>query len=164
MAALDLLRREVSRLRSQKIRQAPGLRDANPARGRGTHSNVIPTERSRLLLIRRTKLPACCHPSQQSCSQASTARDRAGGQDGKRGARPALTAASSGARPLLSFLTLTSPYAALCVTCDYKSHSNGEDYFYLLDSTIGKLIVIRGCKEWFTFPALGKIMTPVLHP
>lgn len=80
------------------------------------------------------------------------------------GARPALTAASSGARPLLFFLTLTSPCAALCVTHDYKSYSNGEDYFYLLDSTTGKLIVIRGCKEWFTFPALGKIMTQVLHP
>lgn len=66
--------------------------------------------------------------------------------------------------PFLFFLMLTSPCAALCVTCDYKSYSNGEDYFYLLDSTTGKLIVIRGCKEWFTFPALGKIMTQVLHP
>lgn len=78
--------------------------------------------------------------------------------------RPALTAASSGAQPLLFFLTLTSPCAALCVTHDYKSYSNGEDYFYLLDSTTGKVIVIRGCKERFTFPPLGKIMTQVLHP
>lgn len=80
------------------------------------------------------------------------------------GPRPALTAAPSRAWPLLFFLMLTSPCAALCVTRDYKSYSNGKDYFYLLDSTTGKLIVIRGCKEWFTFPALGKIMTQVLHP
>lgn len=72
---------------------------------------------------------------------------------------PALPAASLGARPLLFLLMLTSPCAALCVTHDYKSYSNREDYFYLLDSTTGKLIVMRGCKEWFTFPALGKIMT-----
>lgn len=80
------------------------------------------------------------------------------------GPQPALTAAPSRAWPLLFFLMLTSPCAALCVTRDYKSYSNGKDYFYLLDSTTGKLIVIRGCKEWFTFPALGKIITQVLHP
>lgn len=79
-------------------------------------------------------------------------------------AEPALTAASPGAQLLLFFLTLTYPCAALCVTRHYKSYSNREDYFYLLDSTTDKLIVIRGCKEWFTFPALGKIMTQVLHP
>lgn len=84
------------------------------------------------------------------------------GWEGRAG--PALTEASPGARPLLFFLMVTSPSAALCVTHDYKSCSNGEDYFYLLDSTTGKLIVIRGCKEWFIFPALGKIMTQVLHP
>lgn len=130
-----------------------------PAHGRGIHANALPTERSHPLLIRGTKLRARCHLSQQSCSQASGARD-----EGWEGGRPALPAASSGAWPLLFFLTVTSPCAALCVTHDYKSYSNGEDYFYLLDSTTGKLIVIRGCKEWFTFPALGKIMTQVLHP
>lgn len=130
--------------------------------GRDLMQKHSPPKSSRLPLIRGTKL-ACCHPGRQSCSQASAARDlvetRWGG-----GAGPALSAASSGAQPLLFFLTLTSPCAALCVTRDYKSHSNREDYFYLLDSTTGKLIVIRECKEWFTFPALGKIMTQVLHP
>lgn len=123
-----------------------------------------PTKSSRLPLVHGTKLLACCHPGRLSCSQASAARNPVGGDGVGRGARPALSAASSGAQPLLFFLTLTSPCAALCVTRDYKSHSNREDYFYLLDSTTGKLIVIRGCKEWFTFPALGKIMTQVLHP
>lgn len=139
-----------------------GLRDANLAHGGGIHANVLLTKCSRLLLIHGTELLAWCQDG--SSSQASTARDRVGemGWEGRAG--PALTAASPGAQPLSFFLMLTSPCAALCVARDYKSYSNGEDYFYLLDSTTGKLIVIRGCKEWFTFPALGKIMTQVLHP
>lgn len=123
-----------------------------PAHGRGIHMNTLLTECSPPLLIHGTKLHAHRHPGQQSCSHTREA-------DGW----PALSAASWGAWPLLFLLTLTSPCAALCVTHDYKSYSNREDYFYLLDSTTGKLIVMRGCKEWFTFPALGKIMTQVLH-
>lgn len=37
-----------------------------------------------------------------------------------------------------------------------KAILTGKDYFYLLDSTTGKLIVIRGREERFTFPALGQ--------
>lgn len=158
-AALDLLWEEVSWLQwpSKKKSIRLGLHDANLARGRGIHADVLLTKRSRLLLIHGTELPTWCQAS------SSSQQAQGGGRwDGRAG--PALTAASPGACPLLFFLTLTSLCAALCVTRDYKSYSNGEDYFYLLDSTTGKLIVIRGCKEWFTFPALGKIMTQVLHP
>lgn len=103
-AALDLLWGEVSWLRrwSQKIHQAPGLHDANPAHGRGIHANVLPTERSR-----GTKLLACCHPTWQSCSQASTARDRGGGRwDGKWGGHD---------QPWLQHLHEHGPfYSSLC--------------------------------------------------
>lgn len=86
-AALDLLWGEVSRLqqRSQKLHQAPGLRDANPAHGRGIHANVLPTECSRRLLIHGTKLLACCHPSQQSCLQAQPETGLGGDRMGRGG-------------------------------------------------------------------------------
>lgn len=99
-----------------------------------------------------------------SSSQASTARDRVRGDGmGKEGrTSPHCSVSRSVAPFILPYVDLSM--CTLCVTHDYKSYSNGEDYFNLLDSTTGKLIVIRGCKEWFTFPALGKIMTQVLHP
>lgn len=139
-----------------------GLHDANLACGRGIHTNVLPTKCSRLLLIPGQNSSLVAKPAVLPRRAQPETEWGEMGWEGRAG--PALTAASPGARPLLFFLTLTSPCAALCVTRDYKSYSNGEDYFYLLDSTTGKLIVIRGCKEWFTFPALGKIMTQVLHP
>lgn len=155
-------RGQLAAVAKQKKSIGLGLRDANPAYGREIHVNVLLTKHSCLLLICGTELLACCQPAVWP-RQAEP--EKGWGEMGWEGrAGPALTVASPGAQPLLFFLTLTSPCAALCVTRDYKSYSNGEDYFYLLDSTTGKLIVIRGCKEWLTFPALGKIMTQVLHP
>lgn len=81
----------------------------------------------RLLLICGTKLLARCHlPSKHSW------RLGWGENEWEGEVQAALPAASSGAWPLLFILMLTSPCAALRVTRDYKSYSNGRIIFIFL--------------------------------